>query len=402
MALHPDQAELPDLTLQAIEWLVRLRSDAMGEAETHAFADWLSEDSRHAQAFAEAEDLFQNLAIAAKTPRVIAPGLTEPDTTQISTRLVPTPNNKPPASRPLSTFKESLRKLIPIMVRRPTEAPVVQAHHEWNQQLAVRPEPVEGLVQRFLNKSWLALPLALAAAWLFAVGLVLPKQAHLFDDYLSDYHTHTGEVREIQLTDGSQLLLNTNTAVSVQYQDSIRQITLHHGQARFTVAKDSQRPFEVKSGGLLIRALGTVFEVYRQKAGETLVTVQEHAVAARLQPQNEPAGNAQSAPVTVQEGQQLRYGGNGSLSLPETVDIAQASAWQQHKISLNDRPLGELIAELDRYRVGRIFLADAKLNNLRVVGVFNLADPDTVLKKVCKVLALKETRLGPLWVLLHR
>jgi transmembrane sensor len=353
MALHPDQAELPNLTLQAIEWLVRLRSDAMDEAETHAFADWLSEDISHAEAFAEAEDLFQNLAIAARTPRIITPGLIEPNTTQISTRPVAATNTKTPTRLPA------------------------------------------------LAKGWLALPLALAAAWLVAVGMVLPKQAHLLNDFLSDYHTNTGEVREIQLADGSQLLLNTNTAVSVQYQDSIRQITLHHGQARFTVAKDSQRPFEVKSGGLLIRALGTVFEVYSQKAGENLVTVQEHAVAVRLHPKTEPSWNKQSASITVQEGQQLRYGGNGILNLPQPVDLAQASAWQHHKICLNDRPLGELIAELDRYRVGRIFLADEKLNNLRVVGVFNLADPDAVLAKVCKILALKETRLGPLWVLLH-
>jgi hypothetical protein len=40
------------------------------------------------------------------------------------------------------TIKETLNKWIPLMVR--------QAHHERNQQLAVRPEPVEGLVQRFL------------------------------------------------------------------------------------------------------------------------------------------------------------------------------------------------------------------------------------------------------------
>jgi transmembrane sensor len=356
MALHPDQAELPNLTLQAIEWLVRLRSDAMDEAETHAFADWLSEDISHAEAFSEAEDLFQNLAIAAKTPRVITPGLIEPNTTQISTRPVAAPNTNTPTRQPTSV----------------------------------------------LTKGWLALPLALAAAWLVAVGLVLPKQAHLFDRFLSDYHTNTGEVREIQLADGSQLLLNTNTAVSVQYQDSIRQITLHHGQARFTVAKDSHRPFEVKTNGLLTRALGTVFEVYSHESGETLVTVQKHAVAARLQPKTEQGWNAQLIHVTVQEDQQLRYGGNGILNQPQPADLAQASAWQHHKISLNDHPLGELIAELDRYRIGRIFLSDANLNNLRVVGVFNLADPDAVLAKICKILALKETRLGPLWVVLHR
>jgi transmembrane sensor len=356
MALHSDQAELPELALQAIEWLVRLRSDDMDEAETHAFADWLSEDIHHAEAFADAEDLFQNLTIAAKTPRVISPSFAEPDKTQISTRVVPTPINKPPTCR--SAFA--------------------------------------------LNKRWLVAPLALAAAWLFAVVLILPKQAHLLDDYLSDYHTNTGEVREIQLADGSQLLLNTNTAVSVEYQASLRQIVLHHGQARFTVAKDSQRPFEVKSGGLLVRALGTIFEVYNPESSETRVTVQEHAVAVRLQPETFMPGSGQPTTITVQEGQQLSYVGNGILNPPEPTDLAQTSAWQQRKLSFNDRPLGELIAELDRYRVGRIFLSDAKLKNLRVVGVFSLTEPDAVLKKVCKVLALEETRIGPYWILLHR
>jgi hypothetical protein len=36
---------------------------------------------------------------------------------------------------------KTLNKSIPLMVR--------QAHHERNQQLAVRPEPVEGFKQRF-------------------------------------------------------------------------------------------------------------------------------------------------------------------------------------------------------------------------------------------------------------
>jgi glycerol-3-phosphate dehydrogenase (NAD(P)+) len=40
--------------------------------------------------------------------------------------------------------KEALNKLIPFMVR--------QAHHERNQQLTVRPEPVEGFNQRFPKK----------------------------------------------------------------------------------------------------------------------------------------------------------------------------------------------------------------------------------------------------------
>ena len=42
-----------------------------------------------------------------------------------------------------TVVREALNKLIPFMVR--------QAHHERNQQLTVRPEPVEGFNQRFLS-----------------------------------------------------------------------------------------------------------------------------------------------------------------------------------------------------------------------------------------------------------
>lgn len=69
---------------------------------------------------------------------------------------------------------------------------------------------------------------------------------------------------------------------------------------------------------------------------------------------------------------------------------------------MNDRPLSELIAELDRYRTGRIFISDPSLKNLRITGAFSLANPDETLAKVRQVLALQETRLGSWWVLLHR
>lgn len=114
------------------------------------------------------------------------------------------------------------------------------------------------------------------------------------------------------------------------------------------------------------------------------------------------SADGQPTQVKVQEGQRLRYNGNGKLNKPEPVDSLKTGAWQQRRLFINDRPLAELIAELDRYRVGRIFLSDAQLKNLHVTGMFSLADPDAALDKVRKILALQETRLGPWWILLHR
>lgn len=356
MPTKTDETKLPELKQQAIEWLILLRTHDISEAQTHAFADWLSQDILHAEAFAKAEDVFNSMVVAAQSPRItntLVSNTNEPDNIKVT---VTGTKQTPPISKISS--------------------------------------------KRY--RRWLAVPLALAATWLFAVALVLPKQAHILDDYLSDYHTKTGEQRNIQLTDGSQILLNTNTAVSVAYQESSRHITLHHGQARFTVAKDVQRPFEVNSGRLIVRALGTVFDVYQQESGEIDVTVQEHAVSARIQNKVGTNLDDQLTQVEVKEEQRLRYDGKNNLNKPESIDSAQAGAWQQRSLFINDRPLAELIAELDRYRVGRIFLSDAQLKNLRVSGMFSLADPDEALAKVRKILALQETRLGSWWVLLHR
>jgi transmembrane sensor len=353
MPVNADEAK-PPVMHQAIEWLILLRSGEISEAETHAFADWLSQDICHAEAFAKAEEVFGMMVVAAKSLRVIPPVLGQ--------------TKEPISKRATQSLDSSEPKQIK-SERRPASSN---------------------------HSRWLALPLALAAAWLFAVALVVPTQSHFLDDCLSDYHTSTGELRDIQLADGSHLLLNTNTAVSVDYQPSLRLITLLHGQARFTVAKDTRRPFEVASGGLVVRALGTVFEVYNSGAGETSVIVQEHAVAARIQSDGKPSQ------VDVPEGYGLRYGNNGKLDKPEPVNVAQTSAWQHRRLYINNRPLVELVAELGRYRVGRIFLSDTNLKNLRVTGVFSLANPDEALVKVCNALGLQETRLSPWWVLLHQ
>ncbi len=356
MPTYTEQPNLPELNQQAIDWLIKLRADNISEQDMHGFADWLSQDAAHAAAFSEAEDMFNDMVAAGISLR------------QKLSNTVDSSSPKP------------VQAIEPIIADNPAKT---------------RKQPNQ-------TKRWLAIPLALAAALLVAVMGVMPQQAHLFDAYLSDYHTGTGELRDIQLTDGSHLLLNTNSAVSVDYQDSLRVIELHHGQVRFTVAKDAKRPFEVQSGGLSVRALGTVFEVYNQETGDISVTVQEHAVSARLSSPEDFAPSEQSQTVIINEGQQLHYLGGNNLPAPQNSDISQLTAWQQQKLFINDRPLSEAIAELNRYRNGRIVVPDAKLNNQRITGVFSLVNTDETLHTLSTALALQETRLGSWWVVLHR
>ncbi|OQW72525.1 MAG: hypothetical protein BVN35_14000 [Proteobacteria bacterium ST_bin11] len=344
-----DKSAHSSLQDQAIAWLVCLRDDSLTDADLEAFADWLSRDPLHGEAFAAAENLFRDMVAAGSLSRVGEAQQSVP--WQNAAARIQAAKNRPAASLP---SKRSRR-------------------------------------------SWFAAGLAIAAMCLLVVDLIMPQQARLLSDYLSDYRTQTGEMRDIQLSDGSRLLMNTNSAVSVAFSSEVRRIVLHHGQVRFTVAKDSRRPFAVVTDDLTVRSLGTVFEVYRAAADQTQVSVQEHAVAVDTVGRSSNIADS----VTVHEGQVLSYEPGQPLPQPQAVGMDQ-SAWQQRRLVINDRPLAELISELERYRFGRIFLADASLKTLRVTGVFALDAPDAALSSVRKALALQETRIGPWWVLLHR
>ncbi len=76
--------------------------------------------------------------------------------------------------------------------------------------------------------------------------------------------TEIGALRTMTLPDGSMIELNTDSAVSVKFTLSQRRVRLAQGEARFIVAKNPARPFVVETGGVAVRAVGTVFDVRRR------------------------------------------------------------------------------------------------------------------------------------------
>lgn len=337
----PDSDCLTAAKQQAVHWLIRLNAGDLSEQETQAFADWLSQDYRHSEALAAVEQVFQDMTTVATLETRAAPALSIP--------------RDAPGAELVAFGRHRLGG--------------------WS------------------NTIFAVKRLAIAAALLLAVSAVSPLGSRWLDSCRSDYRTATGEQREIELVDGSRLLMNTDTAVSVDADATVRRLKLYRGQARFWVAADRNRPFEVQAGDLTVRALGTIFEVYVSQSGETRILVQEHAVAVS-------AGASDRREVG--EGQQLDYRPGQALAAAEPADLDQATAWQQGQLTINDRPLAELIADLERYRSGRILLAGADLAKLRVTGVFPLSEPDRILSAVRTILHLRQTDLGPWLTILHR
>lgn len=209
-----------------------------------------------------------------------------------------------------------------------------------------------------------------AAASVAAVAVALPALGPLSGLY-ADHATAVGDRKRVSLADGSVVVLNTATAISVDYSAKERRIVLHDGEALFDVAKDAARPFIVVAGGVEVRAVGTAFVVRVKNASEH-VTVSEGIVEVKM---------GDFPPMRIAAGQRLDVGEGDSFKL-RTVDIDAATAWQRGKLIFNRRRLESVVAELQRYRAGRIVVLGDSLKALEVTGVFDLDDTDRILRTI--------------------
>jgi transmembrane sensor len=208
--------------------------------------------------------------------------------------------------------------------------------------------------------------------------------------WLSDYATGTGEQRTVTLPDGSAISLDADSAIATAYDDQFRRIRLLHGRAFFDVAKDPARPFIVEAADGSVTALGTRFVVH-EWADTVTVSVEESAVSV-VAPDRTHA--------VLKAGENVSYARQG-IGKVEGGDVEAALAWRRGKLIFEDRPLRQVIADVNRYRTGTIRLLDARLLDLRVSGIFDIRNPNGVLDAITSGLPVKSLQLSPYLVLLR-
>ena len=234
--------------------------------------------------------------------------------------------------------------------------------------------------RRALRRMAVAASVAVAAG-AGAYGLTGPGR-------FADHRTGPGEQRRIVLADGSSAHLNTATALSLDLTADSRRVTLHTGEAYFEVARDAARPFVVDAAVGRIEALGTAFSVrHREGTVEVIVTEGKVAVSDRGR-----------AAAVVAVGQGVRVTEAGVAAIAE-ADAATALAWRRGRLVFDNRPLGEVLGELERYRRGRIVILDGAVEALPVTGSFAVADTDTALETIARTLPVRLRRPSDLLVL---
>lgn len=301
--------DFPTVTEQAAAWVVRLGGDDVSEADYEALEDWLKQSSDHRSAFEDAQGLWAAL---------------DDDRAALDAALARS------APRISSLARTSGRQAV---------------SRRW---------------------IWGAAGLAVAAAaCAVLIGPVLSSRT-------VTYVTAPGEQRTISLSDGSTIIMNGGSTLSVRMSDGERLIKMANAEAAFDVAHDTGRPFRVTAGESRVEVLGTAFDV-RRDAGSTRVSVTRGVV--RVSDLNDASHH-----VRLGVGQSVtRQDATGQLQvMPGSTEPA---GWRAGRLTYDDRPLSEVVDDLNRaYPTPIRAVGDAA--RLRFTGVLALDGQDETLRRL--------------------
>ncbi len=206
--------------------------------------------------------------------------------------------------------------------------------------------------------------------------------------FLADYRTSPGELRTVSLEDGSILHLNTATAISSEFSPTQRKVTLYSGETYFEVAKDVERPFIVDTEIGEIQALGTAFSVKHQGDRVEVIVTESRAQVS----------NPMHQSTIVGAGQGIHFSDTGMGTVTK-VDAYSDLAWLRGLLVFDNQPLSEVLAELDRFRHGRILIMDQSLNTFPVTGSFSIKKIDSALDTIEQTFPVRIRRFSDLVVM---
>jgi transmembrane sensor len=235
------------------------------------------------------------------------------------------------------------------------------------------------------GKLWI--PALLAA--LIVLGLWVPNMLRPPPPAWTVYASTKGQIRRVVLGDQSVLRLNGASSAKVVFEDADRRAALGQAEAAFLIAP-SGRPFLISAGDREARMDGGELNILRQTtaAGAVTVLTVRHGRAKVY-----PVALGEQAGVIVRPGQQVSWADGQPLANLRAVNANNAFAWETRQLAYDKAPLGEVIADLNRYVARPIRLADPRLASMPFSGILTLEGEEGLLRKMEMVLPLQDQTL---------
>jgi transmembrane sensor len=258
--------------------------------------------------------------------------------------------------------------------------------------------PARGSVRRRMRASLVAYPMRWSASVSLMAAIAVVGLWYLHAP--THYATGIAEVREIHLSDGSEVTLAPRSSLEVAFHPHERHVALTSGVAFFSVSKNPERPFNVWVGDTEVRVVGTKFEIRRDPEGMR-VSVVEGTVEVMQMPERARAASGEvpgtmhlasqatlpasatipnGAPVArtlltpaenleeriLTAGQQVTAVAAAAIPDPQAMPGGEPAAWRHGRLVYVDATLKDIIADANRYSRDPIEIADEGVANIRV------------------------------------
>jgi transmembrane sensor len=312
-------------------------------------------------------------------------GLTEPERAELRVWAALPVNHR--SLRELATLWDQMSCLGELAELFPLRAPAVNLR---------RPEVRIGL---FATAASLLLCMVTTGVWFWQqqqAETVLPAiAAPSAPAWTTELTTAVGNSETLPLPDGSTVTANTDSRLSIRIGADSREVTLLRGEAFFTVAPDTQRPFRVHAGDRLVQAVGTAFNVRLRDASTIEVAVTEGKVRVSTTTAGTTAAGRDERDTLVAANQAMLAAPDGA-AVRELDALArdQMLAWQRGMLLFQGEPLEQMLAEVSRYTGTQFLIPDAALRRLRVAGYFRAGDVAGVLLALQRNFSIHANRDG--------
>jgi transmembrane sensor len=211
------------------------------------------------------------------------------------------------------------------------------------------------------------------------------------------YRTIVGDSSTIRLADGSEAMLNSDTAIAVALSRDERDIDLRRGEAFFEVRKDASRPFVVHVDGRRVVAVGTRFAVRREGDAALRVVVTHGLVRLESEP------GADAAATLLPAGSVAQVSGDALEIRHLSVDQArELLSWRDGFVVFHDTPLAAAAQEFNRYNTRKLVIGDPSIAGLRVGGHFRWSNQDAFVRLIEQAFPVRAETDGDRIVLLAK
>lgn len=192
------------------------------------------------------------------------------------------------------------------------------------------------------------------------------------------FETKPGELRELQLSDGSFVALSGDSILESDLHGALRELKLVRGEAFFQIARDG-RGMEVSANQMRVKIVGTAFNIDVVNTTQASLTVYEGRVEVRSGASN----------VALSAGSHVDV--LGTHISPPSAQAASSPDWRSGWFEADQTELTRIIAETNRFSTSPITLAEG-LGTIKLSGRIRVADPELVLRSLERMKLVKVVR----------